>query len=270
MSLILCRQEPVTSPFFIEELGIHIHSSQELCYVIYHHPLLVMEDFVDESLVAFLQSELRMPFLAERITKWTEKRGASDELLFLILQDCAYYSQQEQTRYRQEVSNLRKLSAGEYRKRRADYFYALGLYGKAVAMYEKILESAREKNYPAEFKGKIWNNIAACYAKLFCYQKAMHAYDCAWNEKPEKEYLKRMYFLSKMEPELTMKDHYRELLKEEDKGLWDQEAADALTAAKEADSVKKVSQVFDKDPVKRISGAGELLNRWKLEYRRMI
>ena len=66
------------------------------------------------------------------------------------------------------------------------------------------------------------------------------------------------------------RDHYRELLKEEDKGLWDQEAADALTAAKEADSVRKVSCMFDKDPIKRISGAGELLNRWKLEYRRMI
>ena len=37
MSLILCRQEPVRHPFYIERLGIHIASSQELCYVIYQN-----------------------------------------------------------------------------------------------------------------------------------------------------------------------------------------------------------------------------------------
>ena len=37
MSLLLCRQEQVEHPYFIEELGIHLYSSQELCYVIYNH-----------------------------------------------------------------------------------------------------------------------------------------------------------------------------------------------------------------------------------------
>ena len=35
MSLILCRQEPVKHPYYIDVLGIHIHSSQELCYIVY-------------------------------------------------------------------------------------------------------------------------------------------------------------------------------------------------------------------------------------------
>ena len=50
MSLILCRQEPVTVPLYIEDLGIHLYSSQELCYVIYNNPLLVLEGFIDKSL----------------------------------------------------------------------------------------------------------------------------------------------------------------------------------------------------------------------------
>ena len=40
MSLILCRQEPVKHPYYIDVLGIHIHSSQELCYIVYNHPVL--------------------------------------------------------------------------------------------------------------------------------------------------------------------------------------------------------------------------------------
>ena len=46
MSLLLCRLEPVRHPFEVPELGIRLYSSQELCYVIYENPLLVMEDFV--------------------------------------------------------------------------------------------------------------------------------------------------------------------------------------------------------------------------------
>ena len=44
MSFILCRQEEVTHPLYIEALGVHIWSSQELCYVIYNNPLLVLEE----------------------------------------------------------------------------------------------------------------------------------------------------------------------------------------------------------------------------------
>lgn len=206
MSLILCRQEPVTSPYFVEELGVHLYSSQELNYVIYHHPLLVMEDFVNERLAAFLRTELRLPFLAERIQKWIQSRGPSDELLFLILQDCAFYTQAEQAAYRQKVAGLRKLSSHEYEKRRADYFYSLGLYGRSASMYKRILDNGDGRSLSHEFRGKVWNNLGACYGELFSFQKAMDAYVCAWNEKPEAAYLKGMYFLTKLDPELSMKD----------------------------------------------------------------
>ena len=270
MSLILCRQEPVTSPYYIEELSIHIYSSQELAYVIYNHPLLVMEGFVDGRLAEFIRSELRMPFLAERMEKWLDGRGVSDELLFLILQETSYYTPQEQARYRQLVTNLRKVSVDEYAKRRADYFYGLGLYGKAISMYEKILESAKEKHLSGEFKSRIWNNIAACYSKLFCYQKAMYAYDCAWNEKAEKAYLKRMYFLTLMEPELELKERYKELIAKEDTSAWDVEAQGIIDEATGAGAVVKLGQLFEKDPLKRIAGAGELVNEWKGQYRKMM
>lgn len=269
MSLILCRQEPVASPYFIEELGIHLYSSQELNYVIYNHPLLVMEDFVNERLAAFFRTELKMPFLAERIQKWIQSRGASDELLFLILQDCAYYTQPEQAAYRQRVAALRKLPVHEYEKRRADYFYGLGFYGRAISIYEGILNEG-DKTLSHEFKGKVWNNLGACHAKLFRYQKAMHAYGCAWNEKPETGCLKRMYFLTKLEPELSMRDRCRELLASQDTESWDRELHEALARAGQAGPAVRLQEIFDRDPEKRLEGASRVLNQWKLEYRKML
>ena len=75
MSLLLCRRERVKHPFYIEVLGIHIYSSQELCYVIYHHPLLVMNDFADASLFSFIKNELGLGFLAGRLEKLIEEGG---------------------------------------------------------------------------------------------------------------------------------------------------------------------------------------------------
>ena len=85
MSLILCRMEPVRHPFEIPELGIRIHSSQELCYVIYENPLLVMDDFVDYRLIQFIQEDLGMEFLAGKLENWKKSGENPDNLLLLIL-----------------------------------------------------------------------------------------------------------------------------------------------------------------------------------------
>ena len=87
MSLLLCRRERVKHPFYIEVLGIHIYSSQELCYVIYHHPLLVMNDFADASLFSFIKNELGLGFLAGRMEKLIEAGGKPEEALYFFLQN---------------------------------------------------------------------------------------------------------------------------------------------------------------------------------------
>ena len=64
MSLRLCRSEKVKNPYYVSFLGMHLYSSQELAYVIYHYPLLVMDCLANERLLDFLREELNMGFLA--------------------------------------------------------------------------------------------------------------------------------------------------------------------------------------------------------------
>ena len=79
MSLILCRNEPVKQPLYIEKLGVHIYSSQELCYVIYQYPLLALNGFVDENLVEFIAVQLDMGFLAVKMEKWMKGGGGEED-----------------------------------------------------------------------------------------------------------------------------------------------------------------------------------------------
>lgn len=101
-------------------------------------------------------------------------------------------------------------------------------------------------------------------------RKAMDAYVCAWNEKPEAAYLKGMYFLTKLDPELSMKDRCRELLASQDTEGWDREFNEALVRADRRDLRYGSKEIFDRDPEKRLEGAAKVLNQWKLEYRKML
>ena len=196
MSVILCRKEKVSHPFFIENLGIHIYTSQELCYAIYNHPLLALDGFMDRNLVDFIREELDMGYTALKLERWMKGGENQDELLFLFLQECDYYTTAEINRLRQKVAALRKLPPLEYAKRKADYLFGFKQYGRAVAGYEKILESTDEM-----------------------------------------------------------------------KAAWDEDFAKAKKEADQSDGIKKLEEMFSRDPIRRMEGARQTLEAWKQEYR---
>ena len=90
MSLLLCRREPVERPYYIDVLGIHVFSSQELCYVIFNHPLLVMEEFLNPDLLNFIRTQLDMEFVAGRMEKLVQSGCRAEEVLSLFLSESAF------------------------------------------------------------------------------------------------------------------------------------------------------------------------------------
>lgn len=270
MSLILCRQEPCKRPYYIERLGIHIASSPELCYVLYNNPLLAMDGFINDHLIEFIREELAMPFLAGKLEKWKKSGEDPDEMIIMILQECYYYTAREITRFRQLVSAYRKMSPPEFLKETADYYFRLRQYGTAVVYYEKILDDWRLKSLSDEFTARIWNNIGASYAGIFWFEKAMSAYDMSYNFQKNPDTLKRIYQLTLLNPELPLKERHQSLITDEMKESWTKELEEIRAKAAETDKVKKIEELFDRDPIKRMAGAAELLGKWKQEYRKMI
>ncbi len=269
MSILFCRPEPVKHPFYVEPLGIHIWSSQELCYIIYHNPLLVLEDFADEHLIAFIREELDMEYLAVRLEKLVKSGEGADQLLFAILAECSYYPAAEQNQFRQEVAALKKLSPSEYAKKKGDYMFGLKQYGKAVSIYTKLLEAPRDPAGAPGFTGKIWCNLGCAYSRMFQFEKAYSAFDRAYLELKEPEILKKIYFLTCFSS-LELKELYKSQMTPEMKKTWDQELSEAREQARASESVLKLEALFEKDPIKRMAGASKLVKQWKQEYRGMI
>ncbi|MCB7319443.1 tetratricopeptide repeat protein [Lacrimispora sp. 210928-DFI.3.58] len=270
MSLLLCRQEPVSHPFYIEVLGIHIFSSQELCYVIYNNPLLVMEDFVDETLTGFIRSELDMDFVAGRMERLLETGTRPEEILLLFLSECDYYTEKEIQKYKTEVSSYRSLHPAEYGKARADYLFRKQQYGRAAARYERVLELPADKKMDEAFREKVYNNLGSAYAQMFQFRKALTAYEKAYELGEREEVLKRIFFLNRFAPELEIKKSLRSRFSEEKRKKWEQEAAQAALDAEQAEEVRALRALFKKDPIKRMNGAAVMVGKWKQEYRKMV
>lgn len=270
MSLILCRHELVKHPFYIERLGIHISSSQELCYVIYQNPLLVLDGFVDERLIGFIREELGLTFLAGKLEAWIRSEESLDELPIVILQECYYYTAKEIAGYRQKLASLRKMSAAEFRKETADYYFRLRQYGTAIYYYNKILEDWRVKSLSDDFTAKVWNNIGAAYAGIFWFEKAFTAYEMAYNFDKSSGILKHLYQLALIDPKLELKERHAAAMTPMQKELWKKELNEVSINADKCENVRIVETMFDCNPVRCMESAEELLNSWKQEYRKML
>lgn len=270
MSLLLCRQESVQHPYYVEFLGIHIYSSQELCYVIYNHPLLVLDGFVGEPLLAFLRDELSQGFLALKLERWLKSGENADETLLMILQECDYYTPAETNRFKQQITALRRMHPAQYRKLKADELFGLRQYGRAVELYRGLLELPGDDEVDDMFIGRIWNNLGACYARMFQLDRAFAAFEKAYGKTGEAQVLERLYDLTVLDGRLALGDRLSTLATPELKAAWDARLAEARKKAAVSKQVSEIDALFARDPVKRQAGAAKLVAQWKQEYRSMV
>ncbi len=270
MSLILCRQEPVKHPFYFEGLGVRLFSSQELCYAIYNNPLLVMDQFVDNTLIQFIREDLDMAFLAAKLEKLQQSGEEPDELLSMILNECDYYTASEVSRFRQSLTAYRRMPAAEFLKAKADYLFSRKQYGKAVAEYRKLLDLPKADRADGAFQAKIYNNLGAAYARLFMTDKACQAYQKSFDLVKNGEVLRRICHLSQWNPGLVLNERFQTLITSELREECQKEKEKAEAQAAQADSLKELERLFQKDPIKRFQGAGELIQKWKQEYRNIM
>lgn len=269
MSLLLCRQEQVKRPFFVESLGIRVYSSQELAYVIYNHPLLVMEGFFNESLFTFLREELNLGFLALKLERWLKSSEDPDEALILLLQESDYYSGQEISRYRSQLGELRKKHPAVFRKLRADALFSLRQYGRAAEQYKELTQLQKNQVVNDAFLAGVWNNLGSCYARMFRTEQAFEAYRQAYAKQGDLRILKQMYCLTRLNEGLKLGDRFSALVTEEVRRQWDASMEAAKAEAESSDQVAQLEALFERDSIRRQEGEAKLLHRWKQEYRTM-
>ena len=189
--LILCGKKAKT-PYYIRQIDKNIYSVEELQYYIYNNIHMLNKDFITDSLLDFLNDQLELAVTAQKIKSIKEKNGSFDEMIMVLLSTGAYYEPEELRSFEKVLKELNSMSYSQRIKSKADNLFEEGKYNKALKTYVEILSGSGKNENSDEFLAKIWNNMAAVYAKMFLYKEAYRCLKIAGDLNPATEIMDRL------------------------------------------------------------------------------
>lgn len=270
MGISLCSMEEGEAVFLIEELGIHIYSMEELNFIIYEHPMLVMDGFIKESLIRFIE-QFSQP-MALHIEKLRKDKAASEEILLYILRNSLLYNKVEVARYKARLTSIKNLSNDEYLKAKADYMFELGKYGKAIEYYNKILKVRAEEKANRKFLAMIYHNMASSYANMFLNEEASYFYTKAYALSKDEIILKKIYYSMILSGDRKEEDieHFLSGIKEESLKAWNEEYDMATVEVSNIQRLSDIENALDMDRIKRHKYFTQMLVQLKENYRSIV
>jgi len=193
--LILCNMRS-DEPYYIAELNIKVYSVEEIGYFIFNHTYLIGKEFFSSSLISYIKDKLLLPHIAEKIESSLKLNSPLPDLIFLMLKESGYYTEEDLKEILPILPSLASKSTQERFKAKADLFYEYKKYESAINEYYKILEMKRDPKLTSAFYAEILNNIATIYTRLFLYDDAEKYFRKAYELSKEEVYLRKLIYVS--------------------------------------------------------------------------
>lgn len=194
----LCVHKAAKTPYFVEATGVHLFSIEELAYYLNENLYLMDDRIVGEKLYSWIEWELELPNLAEKLRAGRNTGNHVYNQIMTILQASDYYSEEEIFELSEKIKSISGLQTQERMKYKADELMQNDNYWAAVSEYEKILSIRQSSRLSVEFYARVWNNLAGCYARLFLFKKAAACFESAYQFQKIPEYRERAYYARKL------------------------------------------------------------------------
>lgn len=165
----LCIGSYAKTPYYIEKVGIHIYSIEELCYYLFQNAFLLDYTIMKTELCDFVEKELQLKELAAKLSGLIRAGTSLSAFVSTILEDTHYCTREELKNIEQALRENERLGPGQKRKVRGDYFYRNGKYLFALREYQDALNAEGADD---DFRAAVYYNIGVVYAKLFFFEKA--------------------------------------------------------------------------------------------------
>ena len=190
----LCVHELAKTPYFVEATGICVYSIEELAYYLYENIYLIDERLVEEKLYTWIERELEMEALAERLRNGKTAGNHVYNQVMTILKASEYYSEEELKQLSEKIRSISGLQTQERMKYKADELLQNRSYWAAIVEYERILSIRQSSKLKVDFYAKVWNNLGGCYARLFLFEKAAACYENAYQFQKIPEYKEKAHY----------------------------------------------------------------------------
>lgn len=267
--LILCGRPLSAKPYYIPEAGLHIYSEQELCYYIYNNLMMIDDSFISDGLIRFLEEDLSMEELGQRLRK-RKGKTATSQLLLLIMQSVDYYGREELEQFRRQLEEKEQARPYDLLKSRADYMLKQKRYPKAVELYDHALGKEQEWEVPEEVMGGLWHNKALAQAGMFWMQEAADSLIRAFVILQDSEILKELFYLRLLEPGLTIPEEISMRIPAQQQYRWREEYELYDRQAANAPQVRRMDRKTEQAHEWKRDETDRILTGWKQEYREMV
>lgn len=273
--LILCSGERTKRPYVFTTTGVRIYSIEELCYFLYHYVYLIDDSMFTDSLIDWIQTELKLSESAEKLRLLKSQKSDIKTMVTVIMCSCDYYSEQEIKNLIKVLDEIIGMPIFKRSYLKANKCLKNGQYHEAMMEYDHILNSQEVEEMTPEDYGDILHNQAVAILHISGITEAAdtfrHAYELNHREESLRQYLYCLKLSNKEDLFYEMSDEYQ--VKEELQNLILAEMEQKL---KETDNSKECSEIRELRQYKaqgRMSEyykqTEEIIDSWKMQVRRI-
>ena len=169
---------------------INLYSLEELCYYIAHNTYLLEHDFMCEELCTWLEKELKLVEMSDKLRDLLHGGGRMSEFVKVILTGCGYCTNREIKEICDIIMEMEEKSDFECNKIRADRLMEREKYLSCIYEYKRLLDSEDAANESPRIVGNLWHNLGTAYARLFLFEEAIRCYKKAYALNQNEESLK--------------------------------------------------------------------------------
>lgn len=273
--LLICNESVAAVPYYIEGISWNVYSLEELCYYIEANTYLLEKDFMAEELCEWIDKELKIVTLAEKLRGIMMRNGRLSEFVQVLLLECGYCPKPVIREVVTIIQELEEKSDFECSKIRADRLMEKEKYLSSIYEYKNLLESNEAGAQNKALLGSIWHNLGTAYARLFLFAEAIQCYEKAYKINGNRESLKQCL--------MACHCHYDEegfseaVQKYQADGAFVKEVKAEMDKAYGSEALEKFNNAFGGIVAKKALGrradfqkdVGNMIFEWKEEYRRI-
>lgn len=187
--LIFCTGRVTEKPYTFPFTKTKIYSMDELNYYLYNNIYLISEDTFQLSLCDWLENELLLPEVAEKIRSLLSRRNSLKDIVVSLLCSADYYTEQQIRELIQVMEQIERMPLIKKRKIKADSYLMFGQYAKASSEYEAIVDAKESAVFSGVEYGDIYHNLAVAKARTISASEAAKFYLLAYRRNQKEESL---------------------------------------------------------------------------------
>lgn len=189
---LLCGSKRSRSPYEAEESRQALYSIDEICYYLYHNCYLLEPEFFHQKFIDFVQDNLDMKLLAEKLERARKKKAPLGEYLTAVMESTGYYEEKEWKKVLEKLTYFGTQSREERLKLLGDMYLTECRYIQARNQYQLLLKMEATSGESKEFFGTVYHNIGVLYMEMFYFEEAASFLKQAYEYAPQKEILKKL------------------------------------------------------------------------------